>query len=35
MMAEKKSLLELSQKQREAIKRIQGEPESIIPKEII
>ena len=35
LMAEKKSLLELSQKQREVIKRIQGEPESIIPKEII
>ena len=33
LVSEKKSVSELSQKQRETIKRIQGEPESIIPKE--
>lgn len=33
LVYEKKTVQELSQKQRETIKRIQGEPESIIPKE--
>ena len=33
LVSEKKSVLELSQQQRETIKRIQGEPASIIPKE--
>ena len=33
LVSEKKSVSELSQQQRETIKRIQGEPESIIPKE--
>lgn len=33
LVSEKKSVSQLSQKQRETIKRIQGEPESIIPKE--
>ena len=35
LVSDKKSLLELSPKQRETIKRIQSEPESIIPKEMI
>ena len=33
LVSEKKSVSELSQQQKETIKRIQGEPESIIPKE--
>ena len=33
LVSEKKSISELSEKQRETIKRIQGEPESIIPEE--
>ncbi len=33
LVSEKKSVSELSQKQRETIKRIQGETESIIQKE--
>ena len=33
LVAEKKSVSELSQQQKETIKRIQGEPESIIPRE--
>ena len=33
LVSEKKNISELSQKQRETIKRIQGEPESIIPEE--
>ena len=33
LVSEKKSVAALSQKQRETIKRIQGEPESIMPKE--
>ena len=33
LVSEKKRVSELSQKQRETIKRIQGEPESIMPKE--
>ncbi len=33
LVSEKKNISELSYKQRETIKRIQGEPESIIPKE--
>ena len=33
LVYEKKSISELSQKQKEVIKRIQGEPESIMPKE--
>lgn len=33
LVSEKKDITEMSQKQRETIKRIQGEPESIIPKE--
>ena len=33
LAVEKKSILELSQHQRETIKRILGEPKSIIPKE--
>ena len=33
LVSENKSISELSEKQRETIKRIQGEPESIIPEE--
>ena len=33
LVSEKKSVSELSQQQKETIKRIQGEPASIIPKE--
>ena len=33
LVPEKKSASELSQKQKETIKRIQGEPKSIMPKE--
>ena len=33
LVCEKKAVAELSQKQRETIKRIQGEPECIMPKE--
>lgn len=33
LVSEKKTVQELSQKQRETIKRIQGEPERIIPEE--
>ena len=33
LVSEKKSVSELSQQQKETIKRIQGEPESIIPRE--
>ena len=33
LVSEKKSVSELSQQQKETIKRIQGEPESIMPKE--
>ena len=33
LVSEKKAVSELSQKQIETIKRIQGEPESIMPKE--
>ena len=33
LVSEKKNISDLSYKQRETIKRIQGEPESIIPKE--
>lgn len=33
LVSEKKNISELSQKQRETIMRIQGEPESIIPVE--
>lgn len=33
LVSEKKSVSELSQQQRETIKRIQGEPESIIARE--
>ena len=33
LVVEKKRVSELSQQQKETIKRIQGEPESIIPEE--
>ena len=32
LVCDKKGITELSQKQRETIKRIQGEPESIMPR---